>query len=81
MPNVLQIDGFRFYFYSNEGSEPAHIHVERGEDRAKFWLSPVALVWADGFNASETNKVLRMVVENAGFLLERWNEFFTQNRN
>jgi Domain of unknown function (DUF4160) len=79
MPTVLRIEGFRFFFYSKEGNEPAHVHVERGEDRAKFWLSPVSLVWADGFNASEINKLLRIVRENAVFFLERWNEFFTHN--
>lgn len=29
MPVILRINGFRFFFYSNEGNplEPAHIHV------------------------------------------------------
>ena len=28
MPTVLRIDGHRFFFYSLEGQEPPHIHVE-----------------------------------------------------
>ena len=79
MPTVLRIDGFRFFFYADEGNEPAHVHVEHGEDRAKFWLVPVSLAWADGFNATEVNRVLKIVRENAEFLLERWNEFFTRS--
>jgi len=36
MPTVLRVSGFRFFFYSLEGSEPPHIHVERGDSVAKF---------------------------------------------
>ena len=43
MPTVLRVAGFRFFFYSLEGSEPPHIHVEHGDNVAKFWLSPVDL--------------------------------------
>jgi hypothetical protein len=41
MPTVLRISGFRFFFYSLEGSEPRPIHVEYGDSIAKFWLDPV----------------------------------------
>jgi len=41
-------DGYRFFFFSNEGTEPPHIHVERGDGYAKFWLEPVELVDAVG---------------------------------
>ena len=39
MPVILRIDGFRFFFYSNEGNplEPAHIHVMKSGSEAKFW--------------------------------------------
>jgi hypothetical protein len=42
MPTLLNIEGFRFYFFSNEGTEPAHVHVEKGDGTAKFWLNPVS---------------------------------------
>lgn len=31
MPTVLYFYGWRFFFYSNEGNEPIHIHAEKGE--------------------------------------------------
>jgi hypothetical protein len=43
MPTVLRIMGYRFFFYSLEGHEPPHIHVERDEKLAKYWLDPVEL--------------------------------------
>ncbi len=29
MPTVFRSGPYRFFFYSNEGSEPPHIHVQR----------------------------------------------------
>lgn len=44
MPTVLIIEGFVFFFYSSEGNEPPHIHVERAGAKAKWWLVPEARV-------------------------------------
>ena len=41
MPNVFYENGYRFYFFSDEGFEPMHVHVPRAEDEAKFWLDDV----------------------------------------
>ncbi len=43
MPTVLRIGPYRFFFYSNENNEPAHIHIQRDNMLAKFWLTHVAL--------------------------------------
>lgn len=51
MPTVLRMHGYRFFFFSNEGTEPAHVHVQSGENYARFWLRPVALVESVGYNA------------------------------
>lgn len=37
----LEIRSVSFFFYSNEGQEPPHIHVKAGGDEAKFWLDPI----------------------------------------
>lgn len=52
MPVVFRYQGFKFFFYSNEGNplEPPHIHVRAAGKEAKFWLSPeVWLADIDGF--------------------------------
>jgi uncharacterized protein DUF4160 len=72
------MDGFRFFFWSNERNEPAHIHVEQQSCTAKFWLSPVSLARARGFNASQLNKLHTIVTGNQTLFLEKWNEFFTR---
>ena len=64
------------YFYSHEPNEPAHIHVDRDDLSAKFWLDPVALAGNLGFGASELGRVHRLVVGNRSRLLEKWHERF-----
>jgi len=41
MPTVLREGPYRFYFYASDGGEPPHVHVQRENMVAKFWLAPV----------------------------------------
>lgn len=76
MPTVLRIGAFRFFFYSNEGNEPAHIHVQSGGKLAKFWLQPVNLASSMSLNAKELNQLLALVREHEALFMEAWNDFF-----
>lgn len=76
MPTVLHIGRYRFFFFSNENSEPAHIHVKAGDDQAKFWLEPVGLVVNHGFRARELSEIERLVAQHQAQLLEAWNDYF-----
>jgi hypothetical protein len=76
MPTILRSGPYRIYFVSHDLSEPPHVHVDRNDQSAKFWLAPVALARNLGFNAVELQRVQRLVVENEARLLEAWNEYF-----
>jgi len=79
MPTVLRLDGYRFFFYSNEGDplEPPHIHIRKGERVAKIWLEPeVSVVDSWGFTSRELRAILRITKENHDHLLGSWNEYF-----
>jgi hypothetical protein len=76
MPTVLRSGPYRFYFYSHEPNEPAHVHVDRDDLSAKFWLDPVQLAANLGFRAHELRTIQSMVTENRARFLEAWNEFF-----
>ncbi len=75
---VSRVDGYRFFFYSNESREPAHIHVAHQDCAAKFWLNPVRLAYNDGFRNSDLTELFSLVRANETLLLEKWNEFFTR---
>jgi hypothetical protein len=79
MPVVFRHGGFRFFFFSNEGDprEPAHIHVRRGSDSAKLWLTPkVRVARSDGFNAQTLRDLVRIAEENKELIERTWNDYF-----
>jgi hypothetical protein len=76
MPTVLRVGPFRFFFYAGDGGEPPHVHVERDEGEAKFWLDPVRLERSHGFSRKEINRVRELVEQHEPQLLEGWDEFF-----
>jgi hypothetical protein len=76
MPTVLSIGPYRFYFYSHEPNEPPHIHVDRGNLSAKFWLKPVQLSRNLGFSPKELRKLHEIAIENQQAFLEKWHGYF-----
>jgi hypothetical protein len=76
MPTVLNIGSYRFFFYSGDQDEPPHIHVERDNHLAKFWLRPVRLQNSRGFKRKELNRIQQLVEENQERFIEVWNEHF-----
>jgi len=76
MPTVMNVSGFRFFFYSMEGAEPPHIHVERDRGVAKFWLDPVRLARSRGFRAQELNRLRALVIEHRMAFKEAWHGHF-----
>jgi hypothetical protein len=78
MPTVLRVAGYRFFFFSNERQEPAHIHVERAESYAKFWLDPVSLAGSRGFRSAELAELHGLVDQHRTLFQEKWDEFFSR---
>ncbi|MCX6634538.1 MAG: DUF4160 domain-containing protein [Acidobacteria bacterium] len=76
MPTILKIRSCRFFFVSLDRGEPPHVHVRRENMVAKFWLEPVALERAGGFNRAELSEIARLVQVNRAVLLKSWYEFF-----
>lgn len=80
MPIIIRKDGYKFFFYSNEGDprEPAHIHVRKGGAEAKVWLdTAISFEETNGFNPRELRDIIRMIANNYSFLLEAWNDHFS----
>ena len=78
MPTVLRIGPYRFFFYAGDRDEPEHVHVERDDRAAKFWLDPVRLQRSAGFGSSEINRIQKVVENNREDLLRSWNEYFSR---
>ncbi|HAG82643.1 MAG TPA: DUF4160 domain-containing protein [Cyanobacteria bacterium UBA12227] len=76
MPRLLRVRPYRFFCYAGDRDEPPHIHIERAQDEAKFWLSPVRLQNNRGFSRTEINHIQKLVEEHQEQLLAGWHDFF-----
>ena len=78
MPTVLRTGPYRVYFYSHNGFEPPHVHVDRDSSSAKLWLDPVAVASNLGFGPVELRTIERLVNRHRITLLEAWYDYFGQ---
>ncbi len=76
MPTIFSKGPYRFFFYSGDRSEPRHIHVEREDKMAKFWIDPVRLHSSGGFDARELRRIQELVRKHQNKLQEAWDAFF-----
>ena len=76
MPTALRQGPYRLFFYASDGNEPRHVHVEREDNIAKFWLEPVRLQDSGGFRGSELLRIERLVEEHRLELVRAWDDFF-----
>ena len=76
MPTVLRAGPYRFFYYASDGTEPAHVHVERDTSVAKDWLMPIRLQRAGGFGRVELARIEALVRQHEPILRESWYAFF-----
>jgi len=82
MPTVLYIFGWRFFFFSNEGSEPIHIHAEKGDMECKYWLLVDELEIKEAFSYNLTpaakREVKKVIYQHFDDIVLAWNEYFNK---
>lgn len=76
MPTILKAGQYRFFFYASDRDEPVHVHVERDDKIAKFWLDPIRLQGSGGFNRTEIGRIRKIIYGNQSTLMEAWDEYF-----
>jgi hypothetical protein len=75
MPTIINQNGYRFFFYSNDHL-PRHIHIEKSGKTAKFNLNPIELVVSKKFSATELREIRILIQNNLKLLETRWDEHF-----
>ena len=77
MPTVFEIYGYRFFFYSNENNEPAHIHISKAGAVAKYWVgTEPEEVYSYGFKVKERREIKALGKEHAELIIKSWDEHF-----
>ncbi len=75
-PTVFHSGPYRVFFYSGDRDEPPHVHVERDNRIAKFWIEPVRLQRSGGFSRKEIGQIQKLVEENKQLCLDKWYDYF-----
>jgi hypothetical protein len=76
MPTLIIVKGIRFFFYSNEGNEPPHVHVTKGVAYGKIWFQPVSIKYLIGFDPAEEKTILETIMVNLRSFNTKWDEHF-----
>ncbi len=58
MPTIFRKNGWRVFFYSNEGKEPMYVHAIKGDVEVKYWISQKMnmISYVNSFNLTPTLK-------------------------
>ena len=76
MPTVLRAGPYRFFFYAGDRDEPPHVHIERDDNVAKFWLDPIRFQSNRGFSRAELSRIQKLLSDHQEELIEAWNDYF-----
>jgi len=66
-----------FFLLCGDRDESIHIHVEREESTAKFWITPARLHRSKGFRRSEISLIRKIIEEKEENIKRFWNEYFS----
>ena len=76
VPTIARLGPYRFFFFSGDRGEPRHVHVERDDMLAKFWLAGPSLAESRGFPAQELRTIARLVAAHRDKFAEAWDDHF-----
>ncbi len=79
MPLIFRWKGYRFHFFSNEGSprEPVHVHVTLPPATAKFWIAPEpSVAYNRGFSRRVLAELIGVIEERREEIESAWNDYF-----
>jgi hypothetical protein len=74
MPEVFRELGFVFFFYSNEGDEPMHIHVRKAGGFAKYWIEPIDLEFSQGMKVNDLKIAEKLIMNHVELIKNKWYE-------
>jgi len=77
MPTIFKIDGYRFFFFSDEHT-PEHIHIVKGDTYARIEIENLKVTDSYNLNSKELKKLLKLVTQNRDKLQGAWDEYFKQ---
>lgn len=83
MPNIIELFGYRVFFWAQDGNEPIHVHISKGRPTiraTKIWLTENGGCIVANNNGkipiNELNKLLDALTTNYVTIIDEWKAFF-----
>jgi Domain of unknown function (DUF4160) len=68
------------FFYANENNEPIHIHCQKAESEAKYWLVVNEFEIKEEFSIKmsprDKREVKKIIYQNFDYIVEQWKNYF-----
>lgn len=84
MPTILLVQGWRIFFYSNEGNEPIHVHAQKAESECKFWLNAdiygIEEAWSHNLSPRLRREVRKIIFDHFDLIVDEWNRHVERHR-
>ncbi|MFN8440018.1 MAG: DUF4160 domain-containing protein [Caldilineaceae bacterium] len=81
MPKLFEDSGFTFRFYAADLDEPIHVHIEKDDHIAKFWVNPLTCAVDGGFNNRELRRIAQIIASRQQEIIEKWHQMEGRRRN
>ena len=79
MPTILEILGWRLFFYSNEANEPIHIHARKAGMECKFWIDVpnynVSEAFVRGLKVRDKREIRKIIFDHFDYIVTQWEKF------
>jgi len=87
LPKLFSIHGYIIYFWSDENSEPIHVHISKGKpspNSTKIWLTKAGgCILANNKSnipQRELNELMELVSAQFFWICIKWKEFFVTDK-
>ena len=79
MPTILEILGWRLFFYSNENNELIHIHSRKAGMECKYWIDlkefDIKEAYSFGLKEKDKRQIRRIIFDHFDYIIDQWNDF------
>ncbi len=83
MPSIFELYGYKVFFWSNENSEPIHVHISKGRpipNSTKVWLTKRGGCILANNNSKipdkDLNAIMETIASNYFYIISKWKETY-----
>ena len=83
MPSIFELYGYKVFFWSNENSEPIHVHISKGRpvpNSTKVWLTKRGGCILANNNSKipdkDLNSIMETIASNYFYIISKWKETY-----